>query len=341
MYKAAIFEQVGQPLAIRELPDLTPGEGQLLVKVHRCGICGSDLHMTQGRGYTVPAGTVLGHEFTGEVIGKGAGELPFVEGEVVVAMPISGCARCGACLNGEPSYCESISYLFGGYAEFALVSAHTASLLPSRVSAGDGALTEPLAVALHGVAMAGIVPGCRVLVQGAGPIGLAALFWARRMGAGRVDVIEGASGRADLARRMGADHVHAPRLPEENQFGPADPDGQYDLVIECVGRPGILGQAIARTRRGGTIVSLGYCFQGDSIVPALASAREVRLLFPQLYTMQEFRWALEVLDQGAVEPREMLTQTVKLDRLPETFEGLRANPEQCKVLVDPSSELQS
>ena len=338
MYRAAIFEKAGEPLSIRELPDLCPGQGQLLVKVHRCGICGSDLHMTQGHGYTVPAGTVLGHEFTGEVIGKGPGEQPFVNGDVVVAMPISGCGRCGACLNGEPAYCESISYLFGGYAEFALVSGHTASLLPSRVSASDGALTEPLAVALHGVAMAGIKPGCRVLVQGAGPIGLAALFWARRLGAGRVDIVEGAPARADLARRMGAHHVHPPQSLEENQLAPTDPDGLYDVVIECVGRPGILSQAIARAKRRGTVVSLGYCFLGDSIVPALAGGREARLLFPQLYTMQEFRWALDVLDEGAVEPREMLTQTVSLDGLPDAFEGLRGNPVQCKVVVDPSGE---
>jgi len=138
---------------------------------------------------------------------------------------------------------------------------------------------------------------------------------------------------------MGAHTVHVPQPLDEPQSTPIDPDGLYDVVIECVGRPGILGQAIARACRRGTIVSLGYCFLGDPIVPALAGGREIRMLFPQLYTMQEFRWALDVLDQGAVEPREMLTRTVSLDELPEAFEKLRGNPAQCKVVVDPSGEL--
>jgi len=294
--------------------------------------------MTQGHGYTAPAGTVLGHEFTGEVVEVGKGETSFRTGDVVVAMPISGCGSCGACLTGEPAYCANISYLFGGYAEFALVSAHTATLLPSRVSATDGALTEPLAVALHGVAMAGIAAGDRVLVQGAGPIGLAALFWARTMGAGIVDMVEGAPARGDLALKMGAHGVRAPQPSGDPQFHPVDPADLYDVVIECVGRPGILGQSIAQLRPRGTIVSLGYCFMADTIVPALAGGREAKLLFPQLYTMREFRWALEVLERGAVEPREMLTQTVSLDELPAAFEGLRGNPDQCKVVVDPSGK---
>lgn len=307
-----------------------------MVRVHRCGICGSDLHMTQGHGYTVPAGTVLGHEFTGEVVETGKGEARFRKGDLVVAMPISGCGKCGACLVGEPAYCTRISYLFGGYAEYALVSAHTAFLLPSRLSAADGALTEPLAVALHGVAMANITPGSKVLVQGAGPIGLASLYWARRLGADHVDVIESAEARVEIAHRMGAREVRAPSPPGETGFEPQpDPSSLYDVVIECVGRPGLIGQALAHVKRRGTIVSLGYCFLADSIVPALAGGKEVSLLFPQLYTMREFEWALSVLDQGAVEPRAMVTQTVALNDMPEAFEGLRGNPRQCKVIVDP------
>ena len=337
MYRAAVFEEAGRPLAIKNLPDLPVGEGQLLVKVHRCGICGSDLHMTQGHGYTVDSGTVLGHEFTGEVVEVGKNETRFGKGEVIVAMPISGCGKCGPCLMGEPAYCDNISYLFGGYAEYALVGASTASTLPSRLSAADGALTEPLAVALHGMAMAGIEPGSRVLVQGAGPIGLAALFWARRFGAGVVDMIEGAPVRAEIARRMGADNVSPPQSQDEQSFLSRDPAKLYDVVVECVGRPGMLSQSIGHVKRRGTIVSLGYCFMADTIGPAFAGGREAKLLFPQLYTMKEFRWALEVLDQGAVEPRAMVTQTVSLDGLPTAFDGLRGNPKQCKVIVDLST----
>ena len=231
MYRAAVFQEVGKPLSIERLPDLEPGEGQLLVRVHRCGICGSDLHMTQGHGYTVPAGSVLGHEFAGEVVEVGRGDSPFRKGDVVVAMPIMGCGKCGPCQTGEPAYCDNISYLAGGYAEYALVSAHTASWLPSRLSAADGALAEPLAVALHGMAVASVKPGDRVLIQGAGPIGLSALFWARRLGAGKVDVIEGAKPRAELAAKFGAHDVRAPVVQTPESFDGVDPSSLYDVVV--------------------------------------------------------------------------------------------------------------
>ena len=150
-------------------------------------------------------------------------------------------------------------------------------------------------------------------------------------------MIEGAPVRAEIARKMGADDVRPPQSQEEESFLGGDPTKLYDVVVECVGRPGMLGQSIAHVKRRGTVVSLGYCFMADAIVPAFAGGREAKLLFPQLYTMKEFRWALEVLNQGAVEPRAMITQTVSLDGLPGAFDRLRGNPEQCKVIVDLST----
>ena len=337
--RAAIFEEVGKPLSVRSVPDPEPGPGQLLVRVARCGICGSDLHMTQGHGYTVPAGTVLGHELTGEVVDIGVGVEGFARRERVAAMPIAGCGNCRYCLAGEPARCVRIEYLFGGYAEFALVSAVTAMKLPAMLSDADGALAEPLAVALHGIAMARLAPGAKVLILGAGPIGLSALFWARKLGAGVVDVVERAEVRAEIARKMGAGAVNAPQPPDPAALMPgADPEAAYDVVIECVGRPGLLMQALAALRVGGTIISLGYCFEPDGVVPSVAGQREARIIFPQLYTVAEFRHALDVLDGGAVEPRHMVTRTVPLGGLPDMFEALRSNPAECKVLINPMLE---
>lgn len=322
---------------MERLPEPEPGPGQLLIRVARCGICGSDLHMTDGHGYTVPHGHVLGHEFAGEVVDIGKDVEGFRKGDRLAAMPISGCGHCRYCLAGQPAWCESLEFLSGGYAEYALVSASTATKLPSTLSDADGALVEPLAVSLHGLAMARIEPGSSVLVQGAGPIGLAALFWARRLGAGRVDVIEGAEARARIAQQMGADSVSPPALldPERLQKNFHD-DRLYDIVIECVGRPSLLMQALSFLRPGGTVISLGYCFEPDGVVPAAAGNREARMIFPQLYTVNEFRYALNVLDAGATEPRHMVTQTVSLDSLPGVFDSLRSNPRECKVLIDPS-----
>lgn len=333
--RAPVFLRPSKPLMIESVPDPEPGEGEVVVKVHRCGICGTDLHITEGHGYTVPEGTVLGHEYSGEVVAIGKGVERLKVGDRATALPVLSCGKCRECLNGAVGFCRHFNMLMGGYAEFALMGEDTAIKLPATLSLADAALAEPLAVALHGVAMANIKPGDRVLVQGAGPIGLSALFWAKRFGASRVDMIEGVAGRVRIAEAMGADSVRAPSgdLPLLPRNG--DPEAP-NVVIEAVGRAGVLSQSIALANRGATIVSLGNCFVGDTYVPAHASQKEVRMLFPQLYTIREFEHAVDVLDRGAVEPREMVTRTVGYAEVPQAFEGLRSSPADCKIMINPS-----
>jgi (R,R)-butanediol dehydrogenase/meso-butanediol dehydrogenase/diacetyl reductase len=340
--RAAVFREVGMPLSIETLPDPTPGEGEVVVKVARCGICGTDLHMTEGHGVQLPAGTVLGHEFSGEIVAVGKNVSTLKVGQNVAAMPIFGCRECEACKSGRPALCSQMQFRFGGYAEYAVVNAVTAARLPNMVSLSDGALAEPLAVGLHGVSAAQFSPGADVVVLGAGPIGLATLFWARRLGARRVYVIEKVPERRDIAYAMGASEVFEPIVPSSGddfaRFQVAVPVPELaDVVFECVGRPGLLMQSTAYAKRGGKIVSLGYCFTEDPVVPAAVGMKELQLLFPQLYTSREFELGLDVLGSGAVEPRHMITDTVGFDRLPETFESLRRSPRQCKVLIDPLS----
>ena len=328
MMKAPVFHRPGSPLVIESVPE--PGDYEVLVKVHRCGICGSDLHITDGTGFTTPPGSILGHETAGEVVAVGGKVSRLRVGDRATAMPIIGCGACRYCLEGKPAYCAGIRYAFGGFAEYALMHEGSAVKIPDTLSSTDAALVEPLAVALHGVAMAGLPAGAGVLIQGAGPIGLAAMFWAKRMGAGRVDVIEGAPVRAAIATAMGADSVCSPGQGAAEPLRPAP-----ELVIECVGRPGVLAQGIERVARGGTVVSLGYCFQPDTFVPALAGAKELRILFPEFYTMREFEHVAEVLDRSAVEPSTMITRTVGYDELPTVFDSLRKDPVDCKVQIDP------
>lgn len=336
MMRAAVFKAVGKPLAIETLPDPEPGASQVVIRVHRCGICGSDLHLTEGHGFQLPTGTVLGHEFAGEVVAVGKGVTRLKVGDRAAAMPISGCGSCLACVAGEPAKCTAMDFAFGGYAEYALMNALTSVKLPASLTAADGALAEPLAVALHGVAMAQVKPGSHVAIQGAGPIGLAALFWARRFGAKRIDVIEGAPRRAEIAMMMGADNVRPPSGPDAEgpSYGSDSGEGA-EYVFECVGRPGVLMQAVAMARRDAKVISLGFCFAPDPIVPGGVGNKEITLLFPSLYTTREYEHGLDVLAAGAVEPRAMITDIIGFDRLPESFEGLRRNPTQCKVMIDP------
>ncbi len=152
----------------------------------------------------IQPGAVLGHEFAGEVVELGAATQGFKVGDRVAVAPVRGCGQCPSCRNGEPAWCDSMLLQGGGYAELAVAAGRQCLRLPTATSVEDGALVEPLAVALHGVALSGLSAGARVLILGAGPIGLAVAFWCRRLGATRVGVVDLTPLQADLAREVGA-----------------------------------------------------------------------------------------------------------------------------------------
>ena len=181
--KAVTFQALHTPLAFETLPDPTPDTGQVVIKVGRCGICGSDLHMTEDAAYGCQHGDVLGHEFAGEVVDLGREVEGLKTGDLVSVIPLKSCGHCEHCRKGEVQWCAQFGLQGGGYAEYAVTRPNQCVKLGADVSLADGAIIEPLAVALHGVNLSGMKAGDKVLVLGAGPIGLAVAFWARRMGA--------------------------------------------------------------------------------------------------------------------------------------------------------------
>lgn len=333
--KAAVFKGVGEPLAIETLADPVPGEGELLLRVGRCGICGTDLHMTDGHAQTFPEGTVIGHEFAGEVVAVGRGVSGYRNGDLVAAMPVVGCGECGSCRSGEPMWCEQgLIGISGGFGQYAIAKARAAIKLPRSLSLSDGALVEPLAVSLHGVTLAELKPGARVLVQGAGAIGLAAAWWARRLGAGRIAVTARSSRGEPYAMQLGADRFLVSGEDLQAQVGAAL-GGPPDVVFECVGVPGMVAQAINLVRPRGTVVILGNCMLPDTFYPAQAMFKQVRIQGSMVYSLREFETVAQALDAGQVEPRCMVTDTVGHAVLPQVFESLRQPGGQCKVMVDP------
>jgi (R,R)-butanediol dehydrogenase / meso-butanediol dehydrogenase / diacetyl reductase len=332
--KAAVFRALHEPLVIEEVPDPRPAADEVVIRVGRCGICGSDLHMTHEPAFGIQAGTVLGHEFAGEVVELGRSVELLNVGDLVAVAPLRGCGRCPSCMNGEPAWCENMSLQGGGYAEFALAADRQCLKLPSSTSIEDGALVEPLAVALHGVGLAGLSAGARVLVIGAGPIGLGVAYWARRLGATRVVVTDLTTLQSDLAFEVGATAF----VKSEADVVPAviaALGGSPDIVFECAGKPGLLAQALAHVRPRGRIIMLGLCTALDGFVPFQAVSKEARFIASAFFNMREFEAALDVLDGGQSAATAMVTDTVSLSGMPATFEALRRRTSQCKVLVRP------
>jgi 2-desacetyl-2-hydroxyethyl bacteriochlorophyllide A dehydrogenase len=332
--KAAIFEALGSPLKIVDLEAPRPKRDEVFLKVCRCGICGSDLHMTAEPVFGISAGYILGHEFSGEVIEAGPQTSGLKPGDHVSVAPLSGCGHCARCLAGEPAWCEKMQLIGGGYGQYVAVAGRQCRKLPWGIAAADGALVEPLAVALHGLRRSGMRPGDRVLIVGAGAIGLAVAFWARRLGAGEVMVADLHRMQEERAGELGATAFFISDVDISRHIEERCPGGP-DIVFECVGKPGIIDFCISLVRPRGQVVVLGLCTTPDYMDSFRAISKEVTITMSVFFGMHEFAHAIEALDGGRYGPRHLISDTVDLETLPAVFEGLRWRTTQCKVLIDP------
>lgn len=339
--KAAVFDAPGKPLEIRDVEVPRPGPGQMLIRVHRCGVCGSDLHLTDPHScWNPPAGTVLGHEFAGEIVELGEGTHDqWCEGDRLAALPYIGCGHCLQCLLGEPFHCPNAlrlptGDLVGGFGEYAVVGSREVARLRDGVSWEEGAFTEPLAVGVHAVAKSRMQPGSRVLVMGAGPVGLAVAACARMMGAAMVVVSARSDRRADLARTMGATEflLNDEHLAERYAKLAGGPP---EIVFECVGQPGMMNRCAELAALKGEVVMAGACNGHDKLFVITPTVMELNYQFVAGYTLREFILAQELIANGQIDPMPMFDGIVTLDQFPAVFENMREDKSACKLMVQP------
>lgn len=337
---AAVFEGAGRRLAIRQIHVPRPGPGQLLVRVKRCGVCGSDLHLTEAHAaWQVPHGTVLGHEFAGEIVelGEGTADL-WREGDRVAALPYVGCGRCRECLNGYPFHCpDTLSLatgdLIGAFSEYAVIGARETARVSEHLSWEQAAFTEPVAVGIRAVACAGITLGARVLIVGAGPIGLSAAACAKLSGAGAVVVCARTDRHADRAVAMGATEFLLNDAELRHNFV-RHAGGPPEIVIECAGVPGMLDLCCDLAEKRGRVVVAGGCNGKDPLNVLTPLCKELTFRFAVCYTIREFALAERLIASGQIDPMPMYDGEVSLHQLPARFEELRRNKDACKLMVN-------
>ena len=364
--KVAVYEGPNRPFRVEQRPVPEPGEDELLIKIGRCGICATDLSIYTGAAGMQP-GRVYGHEFAGEVVGLGAAVRDIAIGQRVTAQCVTGCGDCAECRRGHLVFCpEWRHHSPGGFGQFMTLPAREAYVLPPPLTLADVALVEPLAVGLRGVHLAGLDSRSRVLVLGAGAIGLSATFWARRLGAASITVAASSSRRKRFALEMGATdfidlsaEIGADRGADGSADGGADggadnapdnaPDngaatersiraslgGPPDVVVECAGVAGAMMHSMSWVRPKGTIVALGYGLHPEQVTTATALLKELRVQFSMTYDREEYQQVIDTLAAGHLEPRCMITDTVPLEGLTDAITGLLDRAPQCKVMVDP------
>src|SRR5258706_9330697 len=332
--KAVVKATAGPGAEIRDVPVPTCGAGDLLLRVLRAGVCGTDLHIvewdrwSQGR---IRPPVTLGHEFVGEIIERGAAVTEFQVGERVSCESHIVCGHCVACRTGNGHVCENTRILGvdvnGGFAEYVAVPAVNAWRAPSNIPLEAAGVMEPLGNAVH-TAFAGPIAACNLAVTGCGPIGLFAIAVAKAAGAARVFASDVSPYRLDLARRMNADAVIDPSresLPERvaELMGGRGLDG----VLEMSGNPQAVRDGLQSLRNGGRMSMLGLphepyeldwnrlvIFKGITVHGIIG-----RRMFETWYQMDN------LLGSGRLDIRPAITHLMKMERVLEAGGLLRSS----------------
>jgi 2-desacetyl-2-hydroxyethyl bacteriochlorophyllide A dehydrogenase len=337
--RAAVFKEMSKPLAIETVANPEPGTHGLILKVKNCGICGSDLHMTEPTSaMPLRLGSVMGHEFAGEVIDVGSAvKHLWKPGDRVAAFPVICCGNHSPCVAMTDG-CGNMQSIGlgqadGAYAEYVRIGSNGGYRLPDNVSFREGAMVEPLAVGLHAVDMARTPRGATVLVIGAGPVGLATMLWAKFLGARHVIVSERTELRRGMAAKFGATDAIDPNQPLMSQVQKIAGKAP-DVIFECVGMPGLINSVMMEAPRGARIVVAGVCQQPDTILPLMGIIKELEIQFVLGYRPADFDYVIAMIASDRIDVAHMITDVVDLDGLPQAFEALRKPSHQCKVMLE-------
>ena len=344
--KAAVFKKPGALLAIEQVADPEPGPNELVLKVKACGICGTDLHWSKGIDPTagwrhLAPGSVMGHEFSGEIVELGKStSRDYRVGDRVVAQPFIGCGNCIPCRAGRSYRCSIVATraspeLTGAYAEYTSVGEAETLKLPDNVTFHAGALVEPLAVGLNAVKRAGLEANNSVLVIGAGPVGLSVALWCRFFGARDVIVSDLVEARATRCVEFGAtaaidatkEDVHT-RFQQIAGRPPA-------VVFDCVGVPGSLQLSIDQAPADAHLVVVGLCMAQDAFFPAKAIVKELHITFAFVYSKADFMFVIDMLCSERIPVDALVTSVVGLDDFPNKFEAMRIPSADLKVMLEP------
>lgn len=329
-------------IEFREFPEPTPAPGAAVVQVERCGICGTDVSAYRsGQPY---APFLCGHEWAGTVTAVGREAQNLREGDrVVMGVPVA-CGRCAECRAGHAHRCAGIMALayglhpltppHGGYAERIAVPSEALIGVPEALGIDAAAMVEPATVALHAVRRRAPRLGDRVLVLGAGPIGLFALQLARIAGAGEVFVIEPKPARRALASALGASQVFEPgpeaaALIRERSHGLG-----ADLVYECAGSQAAIDSAFDLVRPGGTLMLIGVSGTGVRLDPIACITKEIVIDNSTAHHHHEFGITMDLMLDGRLRTEPLHSRTLGLDDLAQGMDSLLAGDE-AKILIAP------
>lgn len=323
-------------IEILEIPEPEPLKDEVLIRVHTCGICGSDVHAFAGKHPFVKYPVVFGHEFSGTIEKAGDSVLGVSPGTAVCVEPSLFCGKCPRCKSGRYNICDNLRVMGfqapGAMCEYVSVPAHRVHVLPPGISLRHAALTEPAAVAAHALSRIESKSGW-ILVIGGGVIGLMLLSIAKAFGF-HVVLVEANPSKAERARTFGADEVFA--FPNNGEdLSPKRKGSEFEAIFECVGTKETIDLAIRTAPRGSTIVVVGVFSQPQTIPIEFIQDRELVLKGTLMYKGDDFELALSLLASGQINPERFISHSIPLNDVERGFRLLLdPNTETLKVLVE-------
>lgn len=327
-------------IMFRQIPVPKAGEGQILIRIRMIGICGSDIHVYHGKHPFTTYPVTQGHEVSGEIVALGQGVEGFRLGQKVTVEPQVFCGKCHPCTHGKYNLCEELKVMgfqtTGVASTYFAVDASKVTPLPESLSFEEGAMIEPLAVAVHAVRRFGEVEGKKVAVLGAGPIGNLVAQSAKALGADTVMVTDVSDYRLEMAKRCGADvTVNTAR----EDFGQAmvrcmGPD-KADVIYDCAGSNVTMNQAIRCARKGSVIILVAVFADMATVDLAVLNDHELDLNTTMMYRHEDYVTAIELVEQGKVQLRPLMSRTFPFRQFKQAYEYIDANREtSMKILVN-------
>jgi L-iditol 2-dehydrogenase len=336
--RAAVLRGPGD-VVLEDRPVPSAGPGEVVVRIRSVGVCGSDTHYyDHGRigSFVVEAPLVLGHEAAGEVADVGPGVSDVAVGQRVSVEPGVPDMSCRQCLAGRYNLCPNMRFfatppIDGAFAEYVVVHEAFAHPVPDSIGDDAAALLEPLSVGVWACVKGHVTAGSRVLVTGAGPIGLVAVQTALAFGATEVIVSDVNPARLALATELGATDT-----VDVRETSVADLDRPPEVLLECSGHPPAIGEAIRALDRAGRAVLVGM---GGDEVPLPLSVVQER----ELEVTGTFRYAntwptaIALVASGRVDLDRLITGTYRLDQAEEALTAGRRDPQSVKVVIRPQT----
>ncbi|SDQ05520.1 zinc-dependent alcohol dehydrogenase [Leucobacter chromiiresistens] len=332
-----IVVNAADDIRVEQVPAPVAGANEVLVRSTIVGICGSDVHAAHGRHPFMSLPFWPGHEVIGVVEAAGDGAPADLVGRRVVVEPNLACGECTPCRRGRYNICATLDVFGcqtpGGMTDRFTIAADRVIPLPDDLSDREAALIEPLATPVHAVRRAGDLTGARVVVLGAGPIGLFVTIAALHAGAEAVVVADLLESKRARAERLGATGSFDSSAPDAAEAALRELGGKADVVFDCVSRESTVRLAIELLEKGGTVMTVGVPAGPTTVDLELIQDREISLLGNLMYVRTDVEVAIGLLRERRLPLDELITGVFSLDEAQQAFDASN-DPEQVKVLVE-------